>query len=148
MAVELRPPELDYLGLVAAMEKYIINFNNQNSLNVEFTPPLEKLNMSNNTAVSLYRILQESMTNIVMHANAHNVYIMIKKVDSSIYMQIQDDGQGMGENAVEIARGKNRLGLFGMQERAELLDGVLNIDSTPGNGTRITVILPIGSEEC
>ncbi|WP_019553626.1 sensor histidine kinase [Propionispira raffinosivorans] len=148
MAVELRPPELDYLGLVAAMEKYIINFNNQNSLNVEFTPPLEKLNMSNNTAVSLYRILQESMTNIVMHANAHNVYIMIKKVDSSIYMQIQDDGQGMGENAVEIARGKNRLGLFGMQERAELLDGVLNIDSTPGNGTKITVILPIGSEEC
>ena len=148
MAVELRPPELDYLGVVAAMEKYITNFNNQNSLNVEFTPPLEKLNMSNNTAVSLYRILQESMTNILLHAKAQHVDVMITKVDNSICMQIQDDGQGMEENALEIARGNNRLGLFGMQERAELLGGVLSIDSTPGKGTRITVILPIGSEEC
>ena len=148
MAVELRPPELDYLGLVAAMEKYIINFNTQNPLNVAFTPPIKKLKMSNNTAVSLYRILQESMTNIVMHANAHNVDIMLTKVDRSICMQIQDDGQGMEDHAVEIARSNNRLGLFGMQERAELLGGVLTIDSKPGKGTRITVILPIGREEC
>ena len=148
MAVELRPPELDYLGLVAAMEKYIMNFNAQNSLNVEFFPPHKKLKLSNNTAVSLYRILQESMTNIVMHAHAHNVDITLTKVDCNICMQIQDDGQGLKEHAIEIARSNNRLGLFGMQERAELLGGTLTIDSKPGNGTRITVILPIGREEC
>ncbi|MGL5270931.1 MAG: ATP-binding protein [Selenomonadaceae bacterium] len=147
MAVELRPPELDYLGVVAAMEKYIMNFSDQNSLEVEFTPPPEKLVISNDIAVSLYRILQESLTNIVMHAKAKNVEVIITLGDGCVRMSISDDGQGMKENAVQLARENNRLGLFGMQERAELLGGTVAIESLPGSGTTVTVTLPIGSDE-
>jgi len=147
MAVELRPPSLDYLGVVAAMEKYILNFVQQYSVDVHFLPPPNKLIISNDLAVSLYRILQESLTNIVRHAKAKNAEVMITQDETSICMKICDDGQGMDDDALEIARQNNRLGLFGMQERVELLGGTFQIKSIKGQGTTIMVILPIGSDE-
>lgn len=147
MAVELRPPALDYLGVVAAMEKYILNFSQQYAVEVSFIPPLDKLIISNNLAVSLYRILQESLTNIARHAKAKKAEVVITQDETSVCMKISDNGQGMCDDAIEIARQNDRLGLFGMQERAELLGGTFQIGSIKGKGTIITVILPIGSEE-
>lgn len=148
MAVELRPPALDYLGVVAAMEKYIVNFNEHASLRVRFVPPPDKLRISNDVAVSLYRILQESLTNIARHAEASHAAVVITQDEKFVCMKVSDDGRGMAADAIEIARQNNRLGLFGMQERTELLGGTFQVESAKGEGTAITVILPRGSDEC
>ncbi|WP_346356291.1 ATP-binding protein [Azotosporobacter soli] len=146
MAVELRPPVLDYLGIVAALEKYAQNFAQQHSIEVNFAPPAEKLLVSNDIALALYRILQESLTNIAKHANAHRVDIELTKSFEHVKMVIRDDGQGIHANALATALEHNRLGLFGMQERAELLGGSLVFRSSHKQGATIIVILPMGSD--
>ncbi len=147
MAVELRPPVLDYLGIVAALEKYAQNFANQHCIKMNFSSPSEKLLVSNDIALALYRILQESLTNIAKHADASHVDVELTKSFEHVKMVIRDDGHGIHANALADALENNRLGLFGMQERAELLGGSLAFRSSPNRGTTIIVILPIGSED-
>ncbi|SFL83903.1 ATP-binding protein [Pelosinus propionicus] len=143
MAVELRPPVLDDLGIVAAMDKYITNFSNQQDLIVTFSPPDQKLIINNQIALTLYRILQESLTNISKHACATSVNISLKQDASSITLRIDDNGLGIRSGAIEAARQKNRLGIYGMKERVELLGGNFTFHSISGQGTTITVIIPI-----
>ena len=92
----------------------------------------------------MYRILQESLTNIYRHAQAKTASIVLRQNEDSVYLEIWDDGCGMAEDALLAAREKNRLGLFGIQERVELLGGSLEIISSPGAGTRLFVTLPKG----
>lgn len=146
MAIELRPPVLDYLGIVAALEKYAQNFSQQHRIEMNFSSPSEKLLVSNDIALALYRILQESLTNIAKHADASHVDVELTKSFEHVKMVIRDDGHGIHANALAEALENNRLGLFGMQERAELLGGSLAFRSSPNRGTTIIVILPIGSE--
>lgn len=142
MAVELRPPVLDDLGIVAAMAKYITNFSNQQNLVVSFSIPDEKLILSNEVALTLYRILQESLTNISKHACATDVNITLEKTIGSIILIIYDNGLGIRSGALEAAKQKNRLGIYGMKERVELLGGTFTFDSLNAQGTTITVIIP------
>lgn len=144
MAVELRPPALDDLGVVAAMEKYISNFKKHAGIAVSFSVPKDKVKAAGDVEVSLYRILQESLTNIYRHAQAKTASIVLRQNENSVYLEIWDDGCGMAEDALLAAREKNRLGLFGIQERVELLGGSLEIISSPGAGTRLFVTLPKG----
>ncbi len=144
MAVELRPPALDDLGVVAAMEKYISNFKKHAGIAVSFSVPKDKVKAAGDVEVSLYRILQESLTNIYRHAQAKTASIVLRQNEDSVYLEIWDDGCGMAEDALLAAREKNRLGLFGIQERVELLGGSLEIISSPGAGTRLFVTLPKG----
>lgn len=146
MAVELRPPVLDYLGIVAAMEKYLTNFGRQNAIEVHFQPPNEKLIVSNEVSLTLYRILQESLTNITKHAQASQVDVELTKTGDHVKMVIKDDGRGIRPNAICNALENNRLGIYGMQERAELLGGSLAFRSLENRGTTIILILPIGSD--
>ncbi|MBP2660501.1 MAG: integral rane sensor signal transduction histidine kinase, partial [Firmicutes bacterium] len=143
MAVELRPPVLDDLGIVAAMDKYITNFSNQQDLIVSFFPPDEKLIINNQIALTLYRILQESLTNISKHAYATSVNITLEQDTGFISLRIDDNGLGIRSGAIEAARQKNRLGIYGMKERVELLGGNFTFHSLSGQGTTITVIIPI-----
>lgn len=142
MAVELRPPVLDDLGIVAAMAKYITNFSNQQNLVFSFSIPDEKLILSNEVALTLYRILQESLTNISKHACATDVNITLEKTTDSIILIIYDNGLGIRSGALEAAKQKNRLGIYGMKERVELLGGTFTFDSLNAQGTTITVIIP------
>ena len=144
MAVELRPPALDDLGVVAAMEKYISNFKKHAGIAVSFSVPKDKVKAAGDVEVSLYRILQESLTNIYRHAQAKTASIVLRQNEDSVYLEIWDDGCGMAEDALLAAREKNRLGLFGIQERVELLGGSLEIISSPGAGTRLFVTMPKG----
>lgn len=146
MAVELRPPVLDYLGIVAALEKYTQNFGQQHHLTMNFTSPGDKLVVSNDIALALYRILQESLTNIAKHADASRVDIELTKTFEHVKMVIRDDGQGIHADALAVALENNRLGVFGMQERAELLGGSLAFRSSHNRGTTVIVILPMGSD--
>jgi signal transduction histidine kinase len=143
MAVELRPPVLDDLGIVAAMAKYITNFSEQQHLKVSFSPPYEKLILNNEIALTLYRILQESLTNISKHAHATDVNITLEQSEGNIILIIYDNGLGIRSGALEAARQKNRLGIYGMKERVELLGGTFTFHSISDQGTTITVLLPI-----
>lgn len=143
MAVELRPPVLDDLGIIAAMEKYINHFSAQQHLPVGFTAPDDKLIIGNDLSLALYRILQESLTNISKHACATEVNIILTKTPTTIILLISDNGLGLRPGELEAARHNNRLGVYGMKERVELLGGIFNFHSLSGQGTTITVTLPI-----
>ena len=161
MAVELRPPVLDDLGITAAIAKYIKNFSNQHHIIVSFYAPDDKLVISNEISLALYRILQESLTNISKHACATKVTISLIRKDlesendilsddlktcsntSTITLIISDNGIGLHPGELEIAHQNNRLGIYGMKERVGLLGGSFNLHSISGQGTKITVILPI-----
>lgn len=141
IAVELRPPMLDDLGLPAAMSKCIHTFSEQHGISVHFSVPNEKLEMGSEISLALYRILQESLTNIAKHANASNVYVVLSIVDQQIQLVIRDDGVGMGTDLPAIYQ-TNRLGIYGMSERVELLGGKFHLDSS-SRGTSISIVLPI-----
>jgi len=143
MAVELRPPVLDDLGILAAMEKYIRTFGEQHSIAITFDTPESRIFIKNDISLALYRILQECLTNIAKHAKASAVSISLSIDDQIVTMIIQDNGVGIRPGALEAARQKKRLGIYGMKERAELLGGSLSFQSVNDEGTRIAVTLPL-----
>ncbi|HWR43062.1 ATP-binding protein [Sporomusa sp.] len=142
IAVELRPPVLDDLGLPAAMKKYIQTFSEQQGLPVHFSVQEDNVDMGSEVSSALYRILQESLTNIAKHAQASSVYITLSVNDKRVEMVIKDDGLGIGTGTVQTAYYKNRVGIYGMRERAEMLGGSLSIESGKAGGTTVVVTLP------
>lgn len=143
MAVDLRPPALDDLGLVAAIEKYLHSLTIHN-IKIAFTASDQQLELPDSVVLALYRILQEAMTNIIRHADATVVEVSLVDETGQVRLIISDNGCGFSDKSLEYARRQNRLGLYGIQERVELLNGSLDIQSTVGTGTKIVIIIPIG----
>jgi len=146
MAVDLRPPVLDDLGIIAAMGKYIDNYKLQNDCVIEFHVLDENLFVDDMVALSLYRILQESLTNIAKHAYATDIRIELGRKEEQVKLVISDNGRGVDVNDLADAYKRNRLGVYGMRERAELLGGRFDFTSQPGQGATISVLLPIRLE--
>lgn len=143
MAVDLRPPALDDLGLVPAIRKYVEKFQERHGMTVTLDIT-EELSIPSDAAVTLYRILQEGLNNIVKHskATAINIHLAIK--DHYILLILSDNGLGISPQIIEQARRENRLGLYGMQERAELMGGTFVIHEGPrGYGTELKVTIPL-----
>lgn len=146
LARELRPPLLDDLGLRAALERYIAGYRANFGLNtdLQMTGFATTNRLSPETELALYRIIQEALTNIAKHARAKNVSIVIEQKPHSVIAIIEDDGKGFDVHAVmESAQEESKLGLYGMRERAELVGGRLQIESTPGKGSSVFVEIPI-----
>ncbi len=138
LTVELRPPALDDFGLGAALERLtsIVGQRSTIDLNLNVSSDL-KLPTDYDTA--LYRIVQESLTNIIKHADATSVSILVTRSGHSVRAVIEDDGKGFDPASVRAGA----LGLVGMRERVSLLDGRFEIDSAPGRGTTLLVELPL-----
>jgi signal transduction histidine kinase len=138
LAVDLRPKALDDFGLVAALERLTESFREQTGLAVAFqTTVNDRLPPEVETA--LYRIVQEALTNIVKHARASSVSILLTRKESSASVVVEDDGAGF-----EPARTRDGgLGLVGMRERVGLLGGRLAIESRPGAGTTFVAEVPL-----
>ena len=141
MAVDLRPPVLDDLGLVAAMEKYL-NSLTMHNIKINFTASDSQIELPDSVVLVLYRILQEAITNIIRHANATEVKVSLAGNGGQVELVIADNGCGFPNASLEHARRQNRLGLYGIQERVELLNGIFDIQSTVGLGTKITITIP------
>ncbi len=146
LARELRPPLLDDLGLPAALERYVASYRANFGLNAD----LQMTGFSNNgrlvpeVEIALYRIIQESLTNVAKHAHAHNVSIVVERKPRAVVAVIEDDGCGFDVRAVsESPHEESRLGLHGMRERAELVGGRLQIESAVGSGGSVFVEIPI-----
>jgi signal transduction histidine kinase len=140
LAVELRPAVLDDFGLVAALEHLADTFQARSGLETVIQANIdERLPAAMETV--LYRVVQEALTNVVKHAGAEHVSIVLRSRDGAVAVTIDDDGQGF---ATDDVRGDS-LGLLGMRERLALVGGTLEIESTPESGTTIAAEVPASS---
>ena len=143
LAVDLHPPMLEDLGLVIAIEKYLETFRRtQPQIAVEMKTEGDFTKLSRTISLVCYRTLQEALTNIIRHAQAHRVDISMSCTPHEIRLSIFDDGVGFDRKAAEEARRNRHLGLVSMKERVELLNGEFSIVSRPQGGTHIHVVLP------
>jgi signal transduction histidine kinase len=137
LAVELRPKALDDFGLVPALERLVDSFGEQTGIETQLEARLgERLSPEAETA--LYRIVQEALTNVVKHAEARHVSILLVRREASVSAVIEDDGRGF----VPSEAREGGLGLLGMRERLELVDGRFDVESQPGSGTTIVAEVP------
>ncbi|HSB80960.1 MAG TPA: GAF domain-containing sensor histidine kinase, partial [Candidatus Methylomirabilis sp.] len=143
----LRPVILDDLGLAAALERYVKGFAAATGLHAEFyAHGLEGVRLPASLETSLYRIMQEALTNVGKHARARNASVILKRRGTRVSLIIEDDGQGFDVSAVKGRHGGG-VGLLGMEERAFLLGGTVTIESAPGVGTTIVVETPLEAPE-
>jgi len=146
-ARELRPSILDHLGPEAALQNYVKSFSERTGIKTEIEGemPVEKLNNQQGTV--LYRIAQESLTNVYQHAQATRVKIRLRRLPCAVSMEIADNGRASAVPNPGNGHGRPPLGLLGMQERVRLLNGHFAIESTPKRGTTVRVRIPLPSAE-
>ncbi len=139
LAVELRPSALDDFGLEPALRRLGETVREGGALDVQVETRLGAGRLPADVETALYRIVQEALTNAVKHAGANHVSIVVTRNATSVLTVIEDDGKGFDSGAVSL----DGLGILGMRERVELLDGSLEIDTSPGAGTTLIVQLPL-----
>jgi PAS domain S-box-containing protein len=142
IGTELRPGILDDIGLVAALEWAAEDFQTRTGTKCQITLPDVDIRLIPEHATALFRIFQETLTNVARHAEATQVDARLSKENSSLVLEIHDNGKGISEEGLS---GKSSLGILGMRERALLLGGTLTISSTLGNGTTVRVLIPDSS---
>jgi len=138
LAVELRPRALDDFGLVPALERLTGSLAEHTGIAVDFESALGDERLPSELETALYRIVQESLTNVVKHARATRASVLVARREGVVVVVIEDDGAGF-----EPGRPNDGLGLLGMRERAELVDGTLTIESREGGGTTILAEVPV-----
>lgn len=136
---ELRPPMLE-LGVVAALEWQAQDFSRRHGIPCHFVSNRETITLSEARSGALFRVCQEALTNIAKHARARSVHIDIFADDTSVTLEITDDGVGMTAHSQSKS---GSYGLLGMRERAASLDGWLEVNSAPGRGTSVMLSLPL-----
>jgi two-component system sensor histidine kinase DegS len=141
MIYDLRPPELTELGLAEAMRNYASEWELRCGIKVASQLDLKDTGLSPMDELAVYRIMQEALQNVHKHAHASAVGIAWSLANKSWVLHVTDDG--MGFDLVKAARHKKSVGLLSMRERAELIGGSLQIQSTPGKGTAVTLLLPV-----
>jgi len=141
MAIDLRPPMLDDLGLEAALGSFVQDFSRRWPTEAKLTvgrlgriPP--------DVELVLYRIVQEALSNVARHANASHALVRLTRRGRALRMVIEDDGLGFDLDAVRRSR-ESGLGLFGMEERLALVGGSLQVESAIGRGTRVSAEVPL-----
>ncbi|HEX6268895.1 MAG TPA: response regulator [Anaerolineales bacterium] len=142
LAKDLRPPVLDTLGLKLAMQTYCTEFTRRTNLPVEFeTDPFLPV-LPDVYNITLYRVLQEALTNILKHAQASQAWVDLSIEDNIVTLTVQDDGHGFtsGESP------SNGIGLAGLHERLTVAGGKLNISSTPQRGTILSAQFPLSND--
>jgi len=136
---DLRPSHLDDLGLLATIRWYVNDFKARSDLDIEIIISGEEKTICPEYSTSIFRILQETLTNITKHAEATKVQIHIIFDPEEVRVAVEDNGRGFDTH--EIKRQKS-WGLIGMEERATLLDGKFYLHSGPGNGTMVEIVIP------
>lgn len=140
LAINLRPASLDYLGLVPALRQYLEGFSRQHNIATQFEPVgFDDQRLPSSVETNLYRIVQETLTNVARHAQATRVDILLERRKSEVITIVEDNGIGFDP---EEAKQRGRLGILGIRERTEMLDGTLTVESSIGTGTTIYVEVP------
>jgi signal transduction histidine kinase len=140
LAVELRPKALDDFGLLPALKRLGQSVREASSLDVQVEARLGAERLPPEAETSVYRIVQEALTNVVRHAEARHVSVVVTRKNASVSVVIEDDGKGFDPERADESGG---VGLLGMRERVQLLDGTLAVESSPGAGTTLVLDLPV-----
>lgn len=144
LTLDLRPSALDDLGLAATIHNYAQSRLETVGVQVKFKSKGLNQRLAPTVETTLFRIVQEAINNITKHAQAHNVSIQLEAKNGKITAIIEDDGIGFNVDTTFKSRiGTPALGLLGIQERTTLLGGTFSIKSQPGQGTRLTVEIPL-----
>lgn len=139
----LRPPILDDLGMVASIRRLLVDFIDRTKIKGQLKIIGVERRLPGEIEVGIFRMAQEALWNVEHHAKASNVMVIITFDAHDIILKVTDDGVGFDVPAVISVPSKtSQLGLLGMQERAELAGGKLNIQSSPGKGTSLTITIP------
>lgn len=145
LALELRPPVLDDLGLGAALRRYVYDWGRTYNIAVSFeSVGLDGIRLEPPIETAVYRITQEALTNVARHAQATRVDVVLERRKNECIAIIEDDGRGFDQKAAHNAR---HLGLTGMEERAKLISGNVTIETECGKGTTIFVRVPLQLQE-
>jgi signal transduction histidine kinase len=141
LAIGLRPASLDYLGLVPALEQLVQTSAERYPVNFRFKTAglTQEDRLPDYVETSLYRIVQEALTNAVRYAKAQNIDVILELRDGKVLVMVEDDGVGF--ETAEMHK-SGHLGLMGIQERAQMLAGTVEIESSPGCGTTVVVEVP------
>ncbi|HLA45320.1 MAG TPA: sensor histidine kinase, partial [Aggregatilineales bacterium] len=141
LAWQLRPSTLDDLGLQAAIQRHITDYQNRHQLQIDFLMHgISHERLPSEMETNIYRIVQEALTNIARHAQAKTASILIEQRDDNIRIIIEDDG--IGFDPIPAVSKEDSLGLRGIQERARLFGGKMMVESVPNQGTSVFVELP------
>jgi signal transduction histidine kinase len=138
VAAKLRPSVLD-LGIVAALEWQVAEFAKRSDIQFELSIVEQNIELDDERATAIFRIVQESLTNVTRHADARKVNILLNIQGADYLLEITDNGRGFESEK----SGKRTYGLMGIRERVLMLGGSININSALGQGTQITVRIPI-----
>ncbi|MDX6519711.1 MAG: hypothetical protein QOF08_316 [Gaiellales bacterium] len=139
LAVDLRPSTLDDFGVVTAIQRLCSDVAAKSGISIDFHATREGDRMSREVESCLYRVVQEALTNVIKHAAAGNVSVLLAPGERDLTLIVEDDGVGFDPATVDRAR----LGLVGMRERVALVDGSLTVESAPGGGTTLRVTVPL-----
>ena len=137
---ELRPGILDDLGLLAAIEWQAKQFESRSGIICKVDSLVDDVHLSREQSTEVFRILQEALTNVLRHAHASKVNIVVEQLEGELVLEVRDNGRGITEG--EIA-GSLSLGLIGMRERAHILGGRIEVNGTAGIGTVLMLLVPI-----
>ena len=139
----LRPPELDRLGLAAALEAMANQISNNSSLEIDCGVARMDHRLAKDDEINVYRIVQECVTNALKHSGANRVQILADRLNGDLNIRVVDDGRGFDPSGCMEGTSSGGLGLIGLAERSRSLGGDLQIESTPQQGTCITLTVPI-----
>jgi PAS domain S-box-containing protein len=139
IASGLRPGILDDLGLIPALEWTVEDFSFRTGIAAECHSELEEVGLDQFTRTQVFRIVQEALTNVARHSDARHVRVRVARDDGSLTVEVTDDGVGISEEAVGS---RESLGIVGMQERARLIGGEIEIAGRPGDGTTVALRVP------
>lgn len=142
IARSLRPPQLDYLGLLPAIRAHIDSVTQLTGVSGVLKSSLPDMRFDHNLELACFRIIQEAINNIIKHAEASQFQVELSIADNKLFLSVRDDGKGF-TNQQHPHKAPLSLGLVGMRERAIGLNGQLGINSAPGEGTEILAIFPI-----
>ena len=139
---DLRPMSLDDLGLLSALKRYIEQYMEDYKIHVDLNIIGRERRIDNSLEIALFRIIQESLTNVRKHSGAPEVVIKIEYLEDRINLLVRDNGRGFDPEKVRIQKQGISFGLTGMGERIQLLKGRFDIKSAPGKGAQIIVSIP------
>lgn len=144
LSYDLRPPVLDQMGLVESLFQYCNDFSENSGIKVDFNPAgMKDLKLDFDTEINLYRLVQEGLTNIKKHAAASHVNIQLVAVSLNIILRIEDNGKGFDvQNQLANLTKEKRMGIRSMEERVRLLQGKMELQSKPMQGTKIYIKIP------
>jgi signal transduction histidine kinase len=140
---ELRPAMLDELGLVPALRSLLKGVAERSGLKIRLRADAIGESLPDEQKTVLFRVAQESLTNVTRHAQARSVEIVLRQRKRGLHMEVRDDGRSFQADARDAARGRQGLGLLGMQERVRLVHGRFAVRPSPGKGTVVQVDIPL-----